>query len=160
MRIRLLAVGRSKAREEAALTARYVERLQRLGPSIGFSAVAMTEIDESRARNTDDRRRDEAERLLSLGAGAAIIVALDETGRSLSTAQFTDSIARWRDDGMAEAAFLLGGPDGHGPAVGARADLVLSLSAMTLPHLLARVVLAEQLYRAATLLAGHPYHRA
>ena len=89
----------------------------------------------------------------------AFIVSLDERGKALTSAAFADLLRRQSDDGCKSMAFLIGGPDGHGPAVAAAARLSLSLSAMTLPHGLARVVLAEQLYRASTILAGHPYHR-
>jgi 23S rRNA (pseudouridine1915-N3)-methyltransferase len=85
-------------------------------------------------------------------------VALDERGRALATAPLAAQLGRWRDEGR-EVAFLIGGPDGLDPAVRQEADLVLALSALTLPHALARVVLAEQLYRAFSILHNHPYHR-
>ena len=93
------------------------------------------------------------------GKQQRLVVCLDETGKGLSSTALTDWIRLRRDQGVASIAFLIGGPDGHGAAVRERADLTLSLGAMTWPHGLARVLLLEQLYRAATILAGHPYHR-
>ena len=87
------------------------------------------------------------------------MVALDERGRDLTSRDLASTFGRWRDDARTRLAFLIGGPDGHGDAVRARADLLLSFGRMTWPHRLVRVMLAEQLYRAATILAGHPYHR-
>jgi len=92
--------------------------------------------------------------------GRLKVVALDESGKSLDSAGFAALIGRWRDQGVGEIAFLIGGADGLGEAARSRADLVLSLGAMTWPHQLVRALLAEQLYRARQILAGHPYHRA
>ena len=86
-------------------------------------------------------------------------MALDERGRSLSSAAFADYLGRRRDEGVADLAFVIGGADGLAERVRSRADLVLSLGAPTWPHLLVRGLLAEQLYRAQSILAGHPYHR-
>ncbi|ANY18966.1 Ribosomal RNA large subunit methyltransferase H [Tsuneonella dongtanensis] len=88
------------------------------------------------------------------------IVLLDERGRTLSSEQFAAILARWRDEGMREARFVLGAADGHSDADRAEADLLLAMGAMTWPHLLARAMLMEQLYRATTIVAGHPYHRS
>jgi 23S rRNA (pseudouridine1915-N3)-methyltransferase len=98
--------------------------------------------------------------LLKAASGAEATVALDGGGRALSSEAFARWLAERRDGGMKTLAILIGGPDGHGAAALEGAALRLSLGAMTLPHGLARIVLAEQLYRAATILAGHPYHRA
>jgi 23S rRNA (pseudouridine1915-N3)-methyltransferase len=100
----------------------------------------------------------EAARLRAAVPRGAVRVALDERGRALATAPLAAQLGRWRDEGR-EVAFLIGGPDGLDPAVRQEADLVLALSALTLPHALARVVLAEQLYRAFSILHNHPYHR-
>jgi 23S rRNA (pseudouridine1915-N3)-methyltransferase len=96
---------------------------------------------------------------MKAAAAAEVRVVLDATGRALSSEAFARFLAESRDGGAKEMAFLIGGPDGHGPAVLDAATLKLSLGPMTLPHGLARIVLAEQLYRASTILAGHPYHR-
>ncbi len=114
---------------------------------------------EVRASARPDRRRLEGEALLAALPAGATVVALDVEGRSLSSEAFARQLARWRDGGVRELAFVIGGADGLDPAVLARADARLSLGPMTWPHLLVRVLLAEQLWRAASLLAGHPYHR-
>jgi 23S rRNA (pseudouridine1915-N3)-methyltransferase len=87
-------------------------------------------------------------------------VLLDERGRALSSEDFAAILARWRDEGVREARFVLGAADGHSDAARAGADLLLAMGAMTWPHLLARAMLMEQLYRATTIVAGHPYHRS
>lgn len=158
MRILIAAVGRLKDSGETALVERYGERL---APRIaGIGPLAISEIPEARQSSASARKDDEAERLLRVAAKADVRIALDERGKAMSSDAFAKLLGRKRDDGIAALAFLIGGPDGHGkPALDA-ADLTLSLSALTLPHGLARVVLAEQIYRAATILSGHPYHRA
>lgn len=160
MRLVILAVGRLRAGPERALVERYAERTARAGRGLGFAGPDLIEIDESRAGTAAQRRQAEADRLLAAAPAGGRRVVLDEGGRMLTSGDFAAGLARWRDDGAPAAAFLVGGPDGHGEAVRAAADLVLSLGAMTWPHLLARAMLAEQLYRAVTVLAGHPYHRA
>ncbi|MDE2405806.1 MAG: 23S rRNA (pseudouridine(1915)-N(3))-methyltransferase RlmH [Sphingomonadales bacterium] len=87
-------------------------------------------------------------------------VLLDERGRQLSSEEFAAILGRWRDDGVREARFLIGAADGHGDEARARADLLIGLGAMTWPHMLARAMLVEQLWRATSILAGHPYHRS
>jgi len=87
-------------------------------------------------------------------------VLLDEHGRQLTSEEFAALLGRWRDDGVREARFLIGAADGHGAAAREKADLLLGFGAMTWPHLMARAMLAEQLWRATSILAGHPYHRA
>jgi 23S rRNA (pseudouridine1915-N3)-methyltransferase len=158
--VRLLigAVGRLKAGPERELFERYRERLDAVGRGLALGPLSVVEIDESRARRLEDRRSDEAERLLK-AIGDATLVILDETGRTLDSPAFAARLARWRDDGASTLALLIGGADGHDPTLRARAGLVLSFGAMTWPHQIVRLLLAEQLYRAATILAGHPYHR-
>lgn len=157
MRIAIVAVGRLKGGSERELVERYRERFQALGRAHGFSSLEIVEIPESRERRDDDRRTDEGRALLDR-VGGARLVALDERGQSLGSRDFADRLARWRDEGTA-LAFAIGGADGLDSAVRDRADLVLSLGALTLPHQLVRVVLIEQLYRGLTILSGHPYHR-
>lgn len=159
MRIVVGAVGRLKDSGERALFERYWERLRATGRIIGVTDVRHAEINEGREGTTALRQASEAQRLLQACGDEAWIVALDERGKSLTSEAFAELIRTWRDDGCKTMALLIGGPDGHGLAVQKAARLKLSLSAMTLPHGLARVVLAEQLYRAGTILAGHPYHR-
>jgi len=159
MRVSVIAVGRLKDSAERGLADRYIERFDRVGRGIGLGPIHEVELAESRALNAGTRRNEEAAALVARMPERARMAALDAAGKQLTSEDFAALIARWRDEGVQAAAFLIGGPDGHGAAV-AGADLSLSLGRMTLPHGLARVVLAEQLYRAATILAGHPYHRA
>ena len=158
MRILVAAVGRLKDGAEKVLVDRYVERL---APRIsGLGPVTISEIAEARQSNATARKSDEAERLIRATSKADFRIALDEHGKALSSDTFAKVLGRKRDDGIATLAFLIGGPDGHGKAALDSADLTLSLGPMTLPHGLARVVLVEQIYRAVTILSGHPYHRA
>jgi 23S rRNA (pseudouridine1915-N3)-methyltransferase len=160
MRISIAAVGRIKAGPETDLAERYRKRFDGTSRSIGLGAISISELSESRDTTDKQRKKDEAVRLIARTNTSAIVVALDENGRNLTSQAFADLIANYRDDGAAELSFLIGGPDGHGPGVLNTAKETLSLGRMTLPHGLARVVLLEQLYRAATILSGHPYHRA
>jgi 23S rRNA (pseudouridine1915-N3)-methyltransferase len=159
MRLIVAAVGRLKDAERD-LYGRYAKRFDAGGRSLGLGPLQLTEIGESRAATPDLRKDDEAQRLLKAASAAEVTVALDEEGRAVSSEAFAQWLAERRDGGAKAMAFLIGGPDGHGKGVLDAAALKLSLGAMTLPHGLARIVLAEQLYRAATILAGHPYHRA
>lgn len=102
---------------------------------------------------------DESQRLLSKLGDTALVI-LDERGKSLTSDAFAAFLRRRRDSGSNALAFVIGGPDGHGTPIRERASDTLSFGAMTMPHGLARVLLAEQLYRAATIISGHPYHRA
>jgi len=112
----------------------------------------------SEGRSTERMAVAEGERLLAAVPRGARRMVLDERGRALTTRQLAERLDDWQAGG-GDAAFLLGGPDGHAASVREQADLLLALSPMTLPHGLARVLLLEQLYRATTILAGHPYHR-
>lgn len=160
MHLLIAAVGKLKDAEERAIVARYVQRLAVSGKPVGLGPLETIEISESRAANAAARKSEEATRLLKASAGCAVKIALDVDGRSLSSEALAKWIGRHADSGVKACAFMIGGPDGHGQDAFAASDLTLSLGAVTLPHGLARVVLAEQLYRAATILAGHPYHRA
>lgn len=159
MRLIVAAVGRLKDAERE-LYERYAKRFDAAGRSLGLGPLSLSEIGEARAATPDLRKADEAQRLLKAVADADVVIALDEGGRSLASEAFARLVAQSRDNGAKTAAFLIGGPDGHGAEALKAAKLKLSLSAMTLPHGLARIVLIEQLYRAATILSGHPYHRA
>jgi len=160
MLIAVHAVGRMKAGPEQELAARFFERFSKSGPAIGLEFSGVVETVEGRAQTADERRRDEAARLrLQITRGAALIL-LDERGKNISSQDFADRIAALRDGGRRVAAIVVGGPDGFDPAFRGEAELVLSFGALTWPHQLVRVMLAEQLYRTATILSGHPYHRA
>jgi 23S rRNA (pseudouridine1915-N3)-methyltransferase len=151
VRLWLAAVGRARPGPETDLYQGYAARLQ---PSL-----QLREVEEKRRLSPPERKAREAEPLLGAVPGGAMLVALDETGRSMGSREFAIKLGRWRDEGVADLAFLVGGADGHGEAVRSRAGLLLSLGPMTWPHMLVRVLLAEQLWRAQSILAGHPYHR-
>ncbi len=151
MRITIAAVGRARAGPEKALFQDYVARLP--------WPVTLKEVEERRKLAAPERRAREAERLLAAAPKGATLVALDGGGKALTSAALAATIGRWRDGGVRDRAFLTGGAEGLGATLLERADLALSLGLMTWPHQLARVMLAEQLYRAATILSGHPYHR-
>lgn len=159
MRILIVAVGRLKDDPERNIVDRYVTRFGQTGGAIGLGPLKFIELPESRAATADLRKADESARVLKAVAGVGLILALDGEGRHYTSEVFAGLIGKQRDGGQKTAAFLIGGPDGHGLDIAKSATYRLSLGAMTLPHGLARVVLAEQLYRAATILAGHPYHR-
>jgi 23S rRNA (pseudouridine1915-N3)-methyltransferase len=159
VRLAIVCVGKLKEDAERAIVARYLERFAQIGPGLGLSAAAVTELMESRAASAGARKSAEASELRRRWAEGARLVALDERGKSMTSEDFAETLRRWQDDGARDAAFLIGGPDGLDPALVRDADLALSLGRLTMPHGLARAVLAEQLYRAATILARHPYHR-
>jgi 23S rRNA (pseudouridine1915-N3)-methyltransferase len=160
MRLAVHAVGRMKAGPERDLAERYFDRFARSGPAVGLDFGGVHEIVESRARSAVERRRDEAERLKQhLQVGAALFL-LDERGKTITSENFAERLATFRNGGQKDLVLAIGGPDGHDEALGAGAALILSFGALTWPHQLVRVMLAEQLYRAATILSGHPYHRA
>jgi 23S rRNA (pseudouridine1915-N3)-methyltransferase len=159
MRVIVAAVGRLKDAERE-LCERYVERFDAAGRALKLGPLQISEIPESRAATAELRKTDEAQRLLKAATGAEVTIALDGGGLSLSSETFAHLVAKERDGGARMMAFLVGGPDGHADQALAAGKLRLSLGPMTLPHGLARIVLVEQLYRAATILSGHPYHRA
>jgi 23S rRNA (pseudouridine1915-N3)-methyltransferase len=159
MRLIVAAVGRLKDAERE-LCERYSKRFDTAGRSLGLGPLAIAELGESRAASADARKADEAARLLKAAGATDVRVVLDEGGKALSSDAFAKWIAQRRDAGAKGMAFLIGGPDGHGAAAVEGAALKLSLGPMTLPHGMARAVLIEQLYRTATILSGHPYHRA
>jgi len=160
LRLTVVAVGRMKAGPERALLARYVERAGALAASVGFSRVDWREIPEGRSGRVEDRRAEEARAILAAVPKDGWLAALDERGAALTSAQWAAEIRRARDGSMPAYAVAIGGPDGLAPSVKTGAAMQMRLSGFTLPHGLARVVLAEQLYRATTILTGHPYHRA
>lgn len=160
MLVAVHAVGRMKAGAEQDLAARYLDRFARSGPAVGLEFSGVLEIAEGRAQAADERRRDEADRLRSQIARGAALIALDERGKNIASADLAKKIGDLRDGSRRHLAFVIGGPDGLDPAFRGEAELVLSFGLLTWPHQLVRVMLAEQLYRITTILAGHPYHRA
>lgn len=158
MRLMIAAVGRLKDGGERVLVDRYLQRLTS-AKALGLGPVIEKELAEARQATVPERQADEAARLLKLTGDADLIVALDERGKSMSSQDFAIWLGARRDEGRRHAVFLIGGADGHGLPIRDRAHLLLSLGPMTLPHGLARAVLIEQIYRATTILSGHPYHR-
>ena len=156
MRLTILAVGKARRDPLTAVVDDYAKRLSS-GP---IGPLTVREIDVSRAPTADQRKAQEAGGLLGAIDPAARVVALDEHGRDLGSVGIARLLGDWRDDGVSAIACIIGGPDGLDPAVTARADRVLAFGRATWPHLMVRAMLAEQLYRAAKILEGHPYHRA
>jgi 23S rRNA (pseudouridine1915-N3)-methyltransferase len=160
MRLIVAAVGRLKDGAERELYVKYRDRFEAAGKRLGIHPVAWHETAESRASGASLRRAEEAAALLKLVRDADFVIALDERGQMLSSEAFAKRIGKVRDNGAKTAAIVIGGADGLGADLLAKANAKVSFGAITLPHQLARIVLAEQLYRAAAILAGHPYHRA
>ncbi len=159
MRIVLICVGRLKAGPERELFARYFKRMGELARSAGVARVDLRELSESCARRPEDRREEEAAAIIAAAPLGAGLVALDERGASPTSGEWAADIGRLRDAAQPVYAVVIGGPDGLSPSLRAKARLVVSFGAMTWPHQLARVMASEQLYRALTILSGHPYHR-
>lgn len=160
MRIILICVGRLKAGPERELFGRYFKRMGATARGIGIAGVDLRELDESGARRPEDRREGEAAKIMAATPLGANLVALDERGNSPTSAEWADDIRRVRDEAQPFYALAIGGPDGLSPSLRAKARRVISFGAMTWPHQLVRVMASEQLYRALTILADHPYHRA
>ncbi len=154
MRIAIVAVGRLKSGALADAFAEYAKRLK-----AGRVELQMIEVEERRRLAGPELMAREAELLSAAIPRGARLIALDGRGKPLSSEAFAAQLGRWRDGGDA-LAFVIGGADGLDARLRDRADMILSLGAMTWPHILARVMLAEQLYRAQSILSGHPYHRA
>ena len=160
MRLSSIAIGRLMDGPERVLCLRYSKRIDEAGRAVALGPLALSEFPEARQASARQRQADDAARLTAAASEADLVVALDETGKTMTSEAFARWLGARRDEGRRTVAFLIGGADGHGPAALERAALKLSLGPMTLPHGLARIVLVEQIYRAATILAGHPYHRA
>jgi 23S rRNA (pseudouridine1915-N3)-methyltransferase len=159
MRLVIAAVGRLKAGPERELCERFVERATAAGRGVGLSPVEVAEVPESNARRPADRMAEEAERLEAVLPKGASRVVLAAKGRNLASEDFAARLAALRDRGPPALAFVIGGPDGLAAPLVRRADLALSFGAATFPHQVVRILLAEQIYRAVTILSGHPYHR-
>ena len=160
MKITVHAVGRMKAGPEKQLADRYFERFAKSGPPVGLEFSGVVEIAEGRAQTANERRRDEGQKLQGqLQPGTALIL-LDERGKNFSSEDFAGRIGLLRDGGRKALVIAIGGADGHEQSLRDQAELMLSFGALTWPHQLVRVMLGEQLYRAATILAGHAYHRS
>ena len=155
MRVTLCVVGRLRAGPERDLIDDYLTRFDRTGRALGLGPIDVREVEDRKGGGMT------AEAVLlekALPAGAAVI-ALDERGKIKTSPDFSQDLAKWRDDGRSDLAFIIGGAAGIDPALRAKCDASLSFGKMVWPHMLVRVMIAEQLYRAASILSGAPYHR-
>jgi 23S rRNA (pseudouridine1915-N3)-methyltransferase len=160
MRLVVIAIGRLKQGPERELTERYRERFDDIGRKLGFRGLEIHEIPESRARDAATRIAEEAAAVSAAVSPKSVLVALDEHGDNIDSAAFARHLGRWRDESVANTIFMIGGADGLSPDLRRKAKLVIAFGSATWPHQMVRVMLLEQVYRAATILAGHPYHRA
>ena len=151
MKIIIAAVGRLRDAPSRALFEDYAKRLS--------WPVVVREVELKRALSGAQAKAEEGRLLLEAIGERATVVALDEHGAEWSSAEFAGRVGAWRDQGVAELAFAIGGADGHAEAVLKRAAATVAFGRMTWPHRLARVMLVEQIYRAQQIIAGHPYHR-
>jgi len=159
MRLILATIGRWKGPAEKALYEDFAGRLGPAGAGLGLGPLSLIEIDERKAGQGPTRVAKEGELLLAALPAGAHLILLDERGKAHTSPDFAKMLARLRDEGVRDLGFVVGGADGHGPAIKQAARGLLSLGPMTWPHLLVRGLVAEQIYRAITILAGHPYHR-
>lgn len=160
MRLQIKAIGAKPGPAETALIDDYVKRANAIGRNIGFSGPDIETFEASRSLGGAKRQAKEGALLLGGSSSGTTIVTLDERGRNIPSEKLAEMLGRWRDDGVPNACFLIGGADGHDRSVLDQSTLKLSFGALTWPHMLVRVMLAEQLYRAMTILSGHPYHRS
>ncbi|MGB8813283.1 MAG: 23S rRNA (pseudouridine(1915)-N(3))-methyltransferase RlmH [Paracoccaceae bacterium] len=155
MRVHLCAMGRIRSGPERMLVDDYVTRFERTGRALGLGPLLEHEVEDKRGGGMEA----EAEVLARAVPSGALLAVLDERGRVLSSPEFAEQLAKWRDGGRQDVAFVIGGADGIAPSLRDRAEFSLSFGRMVWPHMMVRVMLAEQLYRAASILAGGPYHR-
>jgi 23S rRNA (pseudouridine1915-N3)-methyltransferase len=160
MRLVVIAIGRLKQGPERELSERYRERFDDIGRKLGFRGLEIHEIPESRARDAATRMTEEAAAISAAIPQKSVLVALDEHGDNIDSTAFARHLGRWRDEQVANTIFAIGGADGLSPDLQRNAKLRMAFGSATWPHQMVRVMLLEQAYRAATILAGHPYHRA
>ena len=156
MRVHLCAVGRLRTGPERDLIADYTQRFDRTGRALGLGPLVEHEVEDKKNAGMGA----EAELLARAVPAGAVLVTLDERGKLLTSPEFAAQLGRWRDAGRQDVAFVIGGADGIDPTLRSKADFSISFGQMVWPHMLVRVMLAEQLYRAANILSGGPYHRA
>jgi 23S rRNA (pseudouridine1915-N3)-methyltransferase len=160
MRLIIISIGRLKQGPERELAERYRERFDDIGRKLGFRGLDIIEIAESRARDPATRMSEEAAAITAAMPENSTLVALDERGDNIDSVAFARRLGRWRDEQVASAVLIIGGADGLSPELRRKAQLRMAFGAATWPHQMVRVMLLEQIYRAATILSGHPYHRA
>jgi 23S rRNA (pseudouridine1915-N3)-methyltransferase len=159
VRLALIAVGRLKSGPERELFDRYFKRLRALARSQGIASVELREVEEGRARRAEDRQAEEARAILAVAPKGAWLALLDERGAPMTSVEWAAEIDKARAAAAPAYAVVIGGPDGLDPALRADARTIVAFGAMTWPHQLVRVMASEQLYRALSILGGHPYHR-
>ena len=155
MKVTILSVGHKMP---AWIQDGFQEYVRRMPPEIRVDLVELKPEERGAGRDAARAKATEGERIIAAVPKDATLLALDEHGKAITTQGLSVMLSQWMRDG-AHPAFAIGGADGHSDDLKARADKLISLSALTLPHALVRVVLAEQLYRAWSILARHPYHR-
>jgi 23S rRNA (pseudouridine1915-N3)-methyltransferase len=160
LRLWIYAIGHMRGTPEGELCEDFCDRARKMGRNMGFAAVSLEELSVSKHRDADTRMKDEAERLSARLPEGAHIVLLDARGKGMTSEDFAEMLGALRDAGTKHLTFVIGGPDGLGTLPKIRAGRSLAFGPQTWPHLLVRAMLAEQVYRALTILAGHPYHRA
>jgi 23S rRNA (pseudouridine1915-N3)-methyltransferase len=156
MRVQISAVGRLRKGPEKLLIEDYLDRFAKSGRALGLGPATLIEVEDKKGGGMAA----EAELLGRAVTKGALICTMDERGKVMTSPEFAALLANWRDQGRQDVAFILGGADGIDPGLRAKADASVSFGKMVWPHMLARVMLAEQLYRSASILAGAPYHRA
>jgi 23S rRNA (pseudouridine1915-N3)-methyltransferase len=159
MRLTILVVGHARGTSEGALCDEFLDRARKMGRNMGFTSVAVDEISVGKARDAATRMTDEAARLAARLPDGAHIMLLDAKGKGMTSEDFAQMLGSLRDVGTRDLAFVIGGPDGLAALPGKKAGRSLAFGPQTWPHLLVRALLLEQVYRAMTILAGHPYHR-
>ncbi|WP_417258401.1 23S rRNA (pseudouridine(1915)-N(3))-methyltransferase RlmH [Celeribacter sp.] len=155
MRVHICAVGRLRSGPEATLIDDYTTRFDRTGRALGLGPLTFNEVEDKKGGGISA----EAALLERAIPKGAMIVTMDERGKTLTSPDFASKLADWRDNGRQDVAFVIGGADGIDPSLRAQSDFSISFGKMVWPHMLARAMLTEQLYRAASILAGSPYHR-
>jgi len=160
MRIVVAAIGRLKSGPETELAERYRKRAEQTGRSLGLRDIDIIEIRESRADDAGKRMLEESIALANIIPEGAVTVMLDERGDSLASVAFANQLAQWRADNKPAVVFMIGGADGLAASLRDKAAMKLSFGTATWPHQMVRIMLLEQIYRATTILSGHPYHRS
>jgi 23S rRNA (pseudouridine1915-N3)-methyltransferase len=160
MRLAVISIGRLKSGPERELVDRYATRFTDMARKLGFRDLDLRELPESRARDAATRMAEEAQAISALIPERSVLIAMDERGKTLTSPDFAKHLGQWRDQSIDTSIFVIGGADGLSPELRRKADLTLAFGAATWPHQMVRILLLEQIYRAATILAGHPYHRA
>lgn len=159
MRLLIVAVGRLKQGPERELAERYRKRAEQAGTRLGLREIEIVEIRESRAADAARRRLEESIAISTVIPEKAAVLVLDSGGESLDSPAFAAQLKLWREEARPATVCVIGGADGLAASLLERADLRVAFGKATWPHQIARILLLEQVYRAVTILSGHPYHR-